>query len=152
MFVGLQHHHFSRSSNHVGRCRLLLSNYSIQPINRNSTWYMANWKPLHPPHPLPSKIICNCKNVLKLYTPNSVNIKTLAIIGAANMVAHFLPLYWCNCHFSTNALVVSVTVAPIYSWKHVSCKSVPPIGKELQRSSTKNHISQIFLILAAPMH
>jgi hypothetical protein len=74
---------------------------------------------------------------------------------------------------TTDSVVVTVTVASIYWWKHVSftnrqgiasrqqCQlhqyiggkmSVPPTGKELLAGSTKNHITWIFLMLAAPIY
>ncbi len=39
IFLCLQHHYFCRFANHVGNCRLLLSNCAIQPISRSSAWF-----------------------------------------------------------------------------------------------------------------
>jgi len=62
--------------------------------------------------------------VPKQYTPNSVNITSWPIIGAANMAEHSLlktlTLFKFLLYVTTNVLVGAVTVAPIYWWKRVS--------------------------------
>jgi hypothetical protein len=80
--------------------------------------------------------------ILVQYTSYSVNITSWPVIGAANMAAH--------CLFK------KLTIFPFLSIVTTNIigavDTVPPIGKELQTGSTNNHISRIFLILAAPIY
>ncbi len=114
-----------------------MSSFIIKPCHtaRSSAWYLAKRKPSLPPPPHLQKLFVTVKKCAKTVHTKQCkyyimahywccqHCSTLPIQKTNNFLIfeHMVPpIYWCCWHCSTNVLMVTVTVAPIYWWKHVS--------------------------------